>query len=151
MQAPAIYVSQVGFIQDGPATLLWGTAGILGEVTDHNNISQGSLAGYILKSLRSTATTETLYVENGSGMRIWRAILDQGREYELTVVNDTTITPPAVGYRIFINDPQSGLAPAVFICTNPDANANRKSEGERVIRGVFDNLIDTPVSGQIIS
>ncbi len=84
---------------------------------------------------------ETIYIENGIGLRATRIGLVQGREMELTVVDDTSFSPPTYNTQLTLTDPLSS-AVMVFSVIDNSYNANRKQEGDRVMRVVFDTLIE---------
>jgi hypothetical protein len=84
---------------------------------------------------------ETIYIENGTGLRSTRINLIQGREWELTIVDDTSFTPPTVNTAVTLIDTLSGLQFTGRVIDN-SYNAARKQEGERVMRVVFDTNIE---------
>jgi hypothetical protein len=96
---------------------------------------------YIVKSLRSMDVYETIYIENGTGLRATRIGLVQGREMELTVVDDTSLLPPTYNTQIHLTDPSSNTL-MIFSVIDNSYNTARKQEGERVMRVVFDTLIE---------
>lgn len=119
----------------GITTIKWGTSGIF---TGNPNSTNGE---YIVKSMRSTDIFETIYIENGTGLRAVRIGLIQGREMELTVVDDTSLTPPTYNTVLTLVDTLSGTSMSLRLIDN-SYNAARKQEGERVMRVVFDTLIE---------
>ena len=119
----------------GVTSVKWGTDGIL---TGNPNSIDGS---YWVKSLRSMDVFETIYIENGTGLRATRINLIQGRELELTVVDDTSFSPPTVNTQVTLIDPLSSTS-MIFSVIDNSYNTARKQEGERVMRVVFDTLIE---------
>lgn len=119
----------------GLTTVKWGTEGIF---TGNPNSLDGS---YIVKSLRSTDIFETIYIEQGSGLRATRIGLIQGREMEMTVVDDSSLVPPSYNDQLSLIDTLSGTVMTFSLIDN-NYNAARKQEGERVLRVVFDTLIE---------
>lgn len=107
------------YIASNASTLVWGTDGFWGS--------------YIVKSIRSTDVVENIYIENGTGIRAKRIQLWQGREVDITVVDDTAMTIPKPGTSVSFKDPISKETFA-FKVINNDYNAARKQEGERVLR-----------------
>jgi hypothetical protein len=84
---------------------------------------------------------ETIYIENGTGLRSTRIGLIQGREWEITVVDDTSFNPPTYNSAVTLIDTLSGLQFTGRLIDN-SYNAARKQEGERVFRVVFDTNIE---------
>lgn len=112
-----------GYLAEGLTTIVWGTTGF----------SQGSLAGYIVKTIRPSQRVEELRVENGVGLTAAEILLLDGYDMEITVVDDTAVvSPPAVGSILSLVTPfQTTLLN--FLVVNNSYNAARKQEGERVI------------------
>lgn len=103
----------------GITTIKWGTDGIW--------------SGYTVVSCTPNDEIETLYVENGTGLKSTRIILWQGRRMNITVVDDTTISPPAPGsLTALLIDPLSASALQFRIIEN-SYNAARKEPGQRVL------------------
>ena len=128
-------VTGTAFLLDGMTSIKWGTDGIL---TGNANAIGNS---YIVKSIRNMDAFETIYIENGFGLRATRVGLIQGREVELTVVDDTSFNPPTYDSQITMVDTLSG-ATLIFRVIDNSYNAARKQEGDRVMRCVFDTLIE---------
>lgn len=108
-------------------TVQWGTDGII--------------SGYIVKSIRAMDNQEVIYIENGTGLRAVRIQLWQGREWEITLVADSTFIHPSPESAVTLIDPLSGESMTGHTTANA-FNASRKVEGERAISVVFDTLIE---------
>lgn len=133
MSWPPAY--SAAFVGAGLTTVKWGTDGIF----DGNPNAIGG--AYIVVSLRSMDIFETIYIENGTGLRATRIGLIQGRELELTVVDDTSLAQPTYGAQLTLVDPISATAMDLTVIDN-SYNTARKQEGQRVMRVVFDTLIE---------
>ena len=117
------------FLLAGVTSIKWGTEGLIST--------------FIVKSMRAMDSFETIYIENGTGLRATRVGLVQGREWEVTVVDDTSFTNPSYADTITITDPISGtLITGHATVIDNSYNTARKQEGDRVIRMVMDTLID---------
>lgn len=123
-----------GYRSDGLTTLVWGTG---------NSIN----SGYIVVSIDESEKTETYYVENGTGIEAARVMLNQGRRWNVTCIDDNSISPPVFGstVQLWTHSLQSSnanaLATAVVI--NNDVRAARKTEGQRVLQCEKLTLVDT--------
>jgi hypothetical protein len=112
------------FIQGTLTTIRWGTGGV------H--------ASYIVVSCTPAEEIETLYVENGTGIKVTRIILWQGRRVNITVVDDSTVTPPKTAQTITLFDPLGGGSGSLnFTVIENSYNAARKEAGQRVIVAEF--------------
>jgi hypothetical protein len=114
-----------GFITGGtePTTIAWGTDGLY--------------PGVIVKSLRLRRMVEEVRIENGTGITATQVLLIDGKQVEITVVDDQALTFPDTGQVLTLNTPQlngPGVAISVtFTTIDNDYNAARKAEGERVL------------------
>lgn len=95
------------FLADGVTTIRWGTDGIMANSAP-NGSGGGFLGFYTIESLRGTDEIDTSYIEQGTGFKATRIRLWQGRRYNLTVVDDTGMTPPSVGTKLSLVDTVSG-------------------------------------------
>lgn len=119
----------------GVTTIKWGTDGILTG-------NPGSIDGsYWVTSMRPVDLFETIPIENGTGLISTRIGLIQGREWEITVIDDSTISPPSLNSVITIIDPLSSTQMSGRVLDN-SYNAARKQPGERVMRVVFHTNIE---------
>ena len=87
----------------GITTIIWGTDGLL--VTPAP--SSGSFAGtgfYIVESVDQETDSETIYIENGTGQKASRIIINNGQRWTLSAQDDTSFTPPKVGSTVVIKD-----------------------------------------------
>jgi len=117
-------VPSSGYLAEGLTTIVWGTTGF----------STGFLLSYIVKTVRPSQRVEELRVENGIGLTATEILLIDGQDFEVTVVDDSTVTPAAVGSIISLLSPfNAGGTPANFLVVNNSYNAARKQEGERVL------------------
>lgn len=92
-------------------TLVWGTDGLF--VTATNNSTTKSPGGspafagtgyYIVESVDQETDSETIYIENGTGQKCARVIINNGQRFTVSVQDDTGMTAPAVGNTVGIRD-----------------------------------------------
>ena len=86
----------------GVTTLLWGTDGLLATPSPG-----GTFAGtgfYIVESVDQETDAEQIYIENGTGQKAARIIINNGQKWTLSVQDDTTMTPPTVGSVVTVVD-----------------------------------------------
>ncbi len=129
----------IGFLDFGVTTIVWGTEGF----------SQGSLGGYIIKTVRPSQRVEELRIENGTGLTATEILLIDGVDYEITVVDDTRFSIPFAGEILvlatpfpFDPGPTTSTPDQFVILVNNSYNAARKQEGERVLLCRSFHLID---------
>jgi hypothetical protein len=120
----------VGFKAEGFSTFIWGTSGFANQ--------SPIVSSYIIKSVRPTERTEQLIIENGDGLTSTQILLLDGINYEITVVDDSSVIPPISGTVGSIIVPSLGMNGTIqnttFQCfvVGTSMNLARKTEGERV-------------------
>jgi len=130
------------FIGTGYTSIRWGTDGVMAN-SGVNGSGDGSGGSYIVESIRGQDEIENIYIEQGTGLKATRIQLWQGRNYTLTVVDDTNMTPPSPGSSISLVDTVgAGASTYVFKVTSNGYNANRKVEGKREITCEYLTLIE---------
>lgn len=113
-----------GFSVLGTTNIVWGTG---------NAISQS----YIVVSIDESEKVEQYYIENASGVEAGRVILNHGKRWNITVVDDVSITPPTVGDTVVLwthSTGNSAAATSNAVVINNDVRAARKTEGQRVLQ-----------------
>lgn len=121
-----------GFISDGLTTLVWGT----GNAINSN---------YIVISIDESEKVEQYYVENGTGIEAARILLNQGRRWNLTCIDNSSVTPPTTGSTVTLwthTLGNSAAATASAVVINNDVRAARKTEGQRVLQCENLTLVD---------
>lgn len=135
-----------GFQLSGVTTLRWGTDGLL-----NSPAPGGSFAGtgyYIVESFDETAKVEQVYGENGTGVEVWRANLTHGKRWNITVQDDTQMTPPVVGNTVIVVDIiASATTTYTAVVLNNDYRAARKQPGHRVLLVENLTLVDSQTIG----
>ncbi len=113
-----------GFVSKGVTTIVWGTDGVVPPAFT-----------YIVKSVRNSQRVEEAKVENGTGLTATEILLIDGQDYEITVVDDTTISPPVAGQVITLVVPIFGTTSNnfQFEVINNSYNMARKQDAERVL------------------
>lgn len=147
MAWPIAYTS--AFIGTGYTSIRWGSDGIMANTTP-NGSGGGVLPGngtyggfYIVESIRGQDEIENIYIEQGTGLKATAIQIWQGRNYTLTVVDDTNMTPPSPASLIRLVDTVSGGAQTYsFRVTANGYNAARKVEGKREITAEYLTLIE---------
>ncbi|MDE2097605.1 MAG: hypothetical protein KGL39_10190 [Patescibacteria group bacterium] len=130
------------FLGTGTTTIRWGTDGIMANTSP--NGSGGGVGGYYtVESIRANDELDTMYIEQGTGLRATRIQLIQGRRYVLTVVDDTNMTPPGASTYISLVDITGGGA-SIYQCRiiENGYNAARKVEGKRELTVEYLTLIE---------
>jgi hypothetical protein len=115
-----------------PLSLVWGTDGYLGS--PYNTL--------IVTNITTNDIVDVIYIENGTGLRCKRIELIQGREYNITVEDDASVSSPGINTTIGLLDPLTGwVAKNIKVLSNEGSNA-RKEPGKRTFRCVYDTLIE---------
>lgn len=140
----SMYIAPVvsaGAELDGITTLIWGTAGVLQSPLPSSGY--GGDGYYIVESIDSSEDAEQIYGENGTGIKCWRMTLTHGRKYNITVTDDSTMTPPSVNTTVTIVD-QLGDRTKQYVCKvlQNEHRGARKQPGQRVLQVESLTLID---------
>ena len=101
--AVAVTTQSSGYSNVGITTLIWGTDGILTSPAP----GSGTYAGtgfYIVESVDQETDAETIHIENGTGQKASRIIINNGQRWTLSVQDDTAMTPPQVGDSVTVKD-----------------------------------------------
>jgi hypothetical protein len=112
-----------GYQINGITSLVWGTGNAMGS--------------YIVVSVDESQKTEQYYVENGTGIEAARILLTHGTRWNVTVIDDSAITPPVVGGTVTIwthSTGNSASATATAMVISNDVRAARKTESQRVLQ-----------------
>lgn len=86
----------------GVTTVIWGTDGLL-----NSPVPAGGYAGtgyYIVESVDQETDAEPIYLENGTGQKASRVIINHGQKWTLSVQDDSNMTPPTVGATVSVVD-----------------------------------------------
>lgn len=118
----------------GVPLIKWGTDGMYGS--------------YIIKDINPTEEVEEVTVENGGGLKSWRILLVQGRTVDITVVDDSNITPPKINTVITFTD-QLSSANISYRVIGKNGRAARKTEADLIIRA--EHLTNIEGSGNTIT
>ena len=122
------------FLAQGVTTIRWGTDGIMTNAAPNGNGSGGFQGFFTLETIRGEDEMDVIYIEQGSGLKATRITLWQGRNYVLTAVDDTNMTPPSPASQLYIVDALgAGGSIYYFRVTKNGYNSSRKSEGKREI------------------
>lgn len=107
----------------GVTTIIWGTSGMLPGA--------GNLSSYIVTGASYAERVEEIDIMQSTGFTAIVALLNDGHDIELTVIDDSAINPPATGTVVTLSSPYatSGI-PMLKIADR--GTAARKREGERV-------------------
>lgn len=111
-----------GYIAEGVTNIRWGTEG-----TQFNGFAA------IVKSIRANDRVQEFTVENGTGLTATEILLDDGVDYEITIVDQATLPAPSIGDVVALDNPLDGVSDMSFLVCNNNYNAARKQDGERVI------------------
>lgn len=125
----------IGYKAEGVTTIRWGTDGLLQS-------PKPSSGFYVVTRFTQSPKQEVSYLENGSGIQSTRVRLTHGHQWDVTVRDDSNMTPPKAGDTIVVTD-AGGIVPCaspaagnVFTCSviDPSYDASPKQPGERVLR-----------------
>lgn len=149
MSAPVV---SAGAELDGITTLVWGTGGALQTPAPSPTFAgEGS---YIVESIDESEKAEQEYGTNGTGIECWRMTLKHGKRWNITVTDDTTMTPPGVNTTVSVldyllspaNSTQGGGGGKTVFYTarvlSNDYRAARKAAGQRVLMVENLTLVD---------
>lgn len=104
------------FIADGITTIVWGTEGIY--------------ASYIVTTANESERVEEIDIEQGSGFEAIVILLIKGVDLEITVIDDTAVTPPVIGAIVTFSTPFGSVN---MLMVGSKADQARKREGMRVL------------------
>lgn len=120
----------------GTTTIKWGTGG-----------AWAAAASAIVISADQAEDVEKQYIEQGEGLRATRILLKQGRTWDYTIIDDSTVwaAGPNVGDLVVLTHFLGTGANFTYkgIITDNNYRAARKQEGHRVLRCENMTLIDT--------
>ena len=132
---PATTGATIGVKLEGITTVRWGTEGLLQS-------PKPSSGFYLVSRFAQSPKQEVSYLENGNGIQTTRVRLTHGHQWDVTVRDDTNMTPPKAGDTIVVTD-AGGIVPCaspavgnVFTCSvvDPSYDSAPKQPGERVMR-----------------
>ena len=133
---PSVTGSTIGVLAEGITTIRWGTDALLQS-------PKPSSGWYVVMRFNQSPKQEVSYLENGSGIQANRVRLTHGHQWDITVRDDSDMTPPKAGDSITIMD-AGGLvtqtaSPARLNCfsakvIDPSWETAPKQPGERVLR-----------------
>ena len=101
------------FAAYGVTTIVWGTEGIFGS--------------YIVTSASESQRIEEIDIEQGAGFEAVVILLNKGFDVELTVIDDTAITPPTIANAPFTLVTPYGTVNMLLVGNKSDQA--RKREG----------------------
>lgn len=121
-----------GYSASGVTTIRWGTDGML-------NSPKPASGYYVVTKFSEKQQVENIKLPNGTGITTTRILLTDGIDWNITVRDDSTMTPPTVGSTIQIVDagymapsPNAGAALWATVIDN-NYEAAPKQAGERTI------------------
>lgn len=100
------------FVVNGLTTIVWGTEGIY--------------TGYIVVSANESNRIEEIDIEQGTGFEAIVILLNKGVDVELSVIDDTAVTPPDITTIVTLSTPY-GSIPMLMVGNKSDQA--RKREG----------------------
>ena len=86
----------------GVTTVIWGTDGLLESPAPAPGYA--GTGYYILESVDQETDAEPIYIENGTGQKCARVIINHGQKWTLSAQDDTTMAPPRVGQKVLVVD-----------------------------------------------
>ena len=134
---PPVSGTTPGFVVKGKTTIQWGTDGLLSSPYP----SGGGF--YTVTKFNQKPILDRTKLPNGTGITSSDIMLTDGQTWEITVRDDSTMTPPAINATISLVDALSinGSSGQVWTARVVDHNYDTaaKQAGERVL--ICDNLI----------
>ena len=133
---------QTAYLATGITTIRWGTDGVMANTSPNGSgggsiyaSGAGGIGYYTVESIRANDEVDTIYIEQGTGLKATRIQIWQGRRFTLTVVDDTLMTPPLPSTYVSIIDVMQGVDTTIFTARVIDNGYNtaRKVEGKREI------------------
>lgn len=143
---PNLVVISAGALgPDGITTLVWGTGGALRAINGVNS-AVNAFAGegfYTVESVDEAQDVDPKHGTNGTGIKSWRMLLIHGKKINITVQDDTTMIPPAVGQTVTIIDYLLDKT-TTLICKIIDNNyrAAKEVPGQRILQAENLTLVD---------
>lgn len=141
---PPVAGTTTGYDAEGVTTILWGT--------DEFLQSPRPLAGgfFFVTRIDQRQLVDNIKLPNGSGPTVTRVLITDGDQWNVTVRDDTRMTPPLVGDAVSIIDGagHKGTRGLVYSAIVVDANweSAMKQAGERVIVCENLTLVDSQTS-----
>ena len=151
----------IGYGSTGITTVVWGTDGLAafqGNPVD-NSPAHAGFAGtgyFIVTDYRHNLKKDMDYGENGSGVQVRRTAIIHGQTWNITVEDDSNMTPPTYGttlqcYDILAKGNNTGVgAPAIVgkliwtaTVVDSEYSAVPKKVGTRTILAENLTLVDT--------
>lgn len=105
-------------IKKGLTTIFWGSGALLG----------GGLASAIVETLSRKPKIDAIAIEDNDGFTKTDVILDDGADYQASLLYDSAITYPATGDPILVKTPRDSTGKACYVIDDGDEVA-RKKEG----------------------
>jgi hypothetical protein len=99
---------------EGNTYIVWGT--------------DGEYPGYIVTAASQETRVSEIDIENGTGFTVIVILLNDGLDVDLTVIDDTSVTPPIIGSIVTLSSP-FGSIPMLMVKEKTDQA--RKREGMR--------------------
>ena len=100
----------------GITSIVWGTEGIY--------------TGYIVTTANESLRIEEIDIDQGAGFEAIVILLQKGADVEITVIDDTAITPPTIANNPITLVTPFGTIPMLLVASKADQA--RKREGQRV-------------------
>lgn len=139
--------STTGYDADGVTTIRWGTEGLLQSPLP-------SVGYYTVTRFDERQLVDNIKLPNGNGPTATRVLITDGQQWNVTVRDDTTMTPPRVGATVAVVDGGGfkGNVGLVYTAVVVESNYETavKQAGERVM--VLESLTlvdDSASSGQV--
>lgn len=112
-----------GYSAQGVTTIVWGTDTLWGA--------------YVVTRFNQKHLAENIKLSNGTGLTTTRVLLIDGSQFDLTVRDDTNMTPPKAGTTITVKDAAGflGTVGTTYTCRVVDAGWETapKQAAERTI------------------
>lgn len=128
--------TSTGYKATGKTTIMWGTEGILSSPYPATGF-------YTVIRCNQKSLIDRTNLPNGTGITSTRVLLNDGEQWEITVRDDSSMTPPTSSSTANLVDVAGhlGVQGKVYTCTIIDSayEANLKAAGERTL--LVENLV----------
>lgn len=146
----------IGFSSTGITTIVWGTQGLASFAGNPGLDIQGGNNGYyILTDYKQRLKKDLDYGENGSGIECRRTTIVHGQTWDITVEDNSNMTPPTqntliICYDILGNGSNAGPLIArrlwTAVIVESEYSAAPKRPGMRTLTAENLSLVDSQTS-----
>lgn len=124
-----------GYTATGNTTIRWGTDGLLTSPAPSTGVNGTGF--YVVTKFSQKQLVEAIKLPNGTGITTTRILLVDGTDWNITVRDESTMSPPLIGGTVTIVDAggliSSARASYSAVIIDNNYEAAPKQAGERTI------------------